>query len=721
MKDKKDLNTGSDNKSYSMRLSVVMICALVLAIAIIPTVSAAITDNSVGIACRFLDSADNPLVNADINVSIYDAASGGNQLYNEVFTNATDSNGYCTIDYLFDQSAISVTQGDVLFLDLTVDGEDFDFNGVERKEFNAWFGSTDTTGIVVGNGTVLDYVALGNGAIMGGAESGNAKAVAIGEDARADTNFGNGGVAIGRSSYSHEFAVGIGDDASASQTQSIAIGSTARALQNNAIAIGANTESDSPNAIVIGTNAFARYSINMNGFAIGTNARAENAGSNDDNMMAVGHSALANRQDTTAIGRESSATAPDAVAFGTGVVASNTGAVSIGHSITNSQVDSLLVGRNSNEWIRANSSGVYASNGTVANQQLATQSYVTANAGGAFPAGVAGSIQYSNGTDFAGSNNLTYGNNVDGFVDGFETPNALLGAYTTTNPYDSIALVGDRNNNYNALYIQPDGVFLDQYDTAGTFQFNVYNDIIRLSHGTNPQYIDLNISNGNGSQVILPASGTLATESFVLANAGGVDESANYTWTGTHNYTGATVEGLLAPDGDGSSLSGVVTGVGNAGTSINLGTSSSAGGTNSVSIGNSNSASGVNGVSIGSFSSAGNTNSIGIGANADATGARSVALGSDVTNSQADSLLFETSVVNNILRVNSTGVYSMGLLLATENFVLANAVVNESANYNWTGNHTYQEPIVHAQNGVVRTFANGCTETANATGVFITC
>ena len=174
-----------------------------------------------------------------------------------------------------------------------------------------------------------------------------------------------------------------------------------------------------------------------------------------------------------------------------------------------------------------------------------------------------------------------------------------------------------------------------------------------------------------------------------------VDEADDYTWTGTHDYSGATVSGL----------SGFVTGVGDVGSTVRLG--------------NSVIASGARGIAIGENSRATTSNTVGIGAAAWANHANSLVLysGSDLDTGVFTSTSTEQFRVGTVISsspfelfmANTTGAYSLGDKLATEDYVTANAGgVDEAANYTWTGTQDFTSANVvnlvkgHTENSGIR-------------------
>jgi len=82
---------------------------------------------------------DNSSISGDVNISIYDASSGGNLIYEEIFVdNITD--GEVDIMLGINQNLL-LDYGKNYYLDITANGSDLDFDNNERQQFQASIGN----------------------------------------------------------------------------------------------------------------------------------------------------------------------------------------------------------------------------------------------------------------------------------------------------------------------------------------------------------------------------------------------------------------------------------------------------------------------------------------------------------------------------------------------------------------------------------------------------
>ena len=94
---------------------------------------------------KFYLSDDNaledgsPITLASLTVSVYNVSTGGSPMYTELFTDAIVNGSYSVL--VGNDSSLNLTFNGVYYYDLSIDGQDVDFAGNERREFRAPFGT----------------------------------------------------------------------------------------------------------------------------------------------------------------------------------------------------------------------------------------------------------------------------------------------------------------------------------------------------------------------------------------------------------------------------------------------------------------------------------------------------------------------------------------------------------------------------------------------------
>jgi len=202
--------------------------------------------------------------------------------------------------------------------------------------------ATDNNATAIGTGaqaTEDNATAIGAGAqatednataIGTGAVADDAGAIAIGQGAKTN-RLGNA------AKYSADGAIAIGRNSNVQYPGSIAIGDGAKvtiqstkSYHRSGIAIGKNSEVNHQGGVAIGDHA-----INKSGYgiAIGTDA---NAYGDEENMIAIGHSAQVNGKSAIGFGASSGAYGDGAIAIGSGAKADGgdgTNHVAVDHAI----------------------------------------------------------------------------------------------------------------------------------------------------------------------------------------------------------------------------------------------------------------------------------------------------------------------------------------------------------------------------------------------------
>ncbi|MBI2508368.1 hypothetical protein HYV89_05455, partial [Candidatus Woesearchaeota archaeon] len=89
------------------------------------------------------DSSGDP-INGNITVEIYDAATGGNLIYNssdDFIDNVTSGKVDIILGGSTASQELNLTYGTTYYMDLNVNGNDIDYNGIERQEFQSQIGN----------------------------------------------------------------------------------------------------------------------------------------------------------------------------------------------------------------------------------------------------------------------------------------------------------------------------------------------------------------------------------------------------------------------------------------------------------------------------------------------------------------------------------------------------------------------------------------------------
>ncbi len=135
-----------------------------------------------------------------------------------------------------------------------------------------------------------------------------------------------------------DYAIAIGPDTTATDTNTTAIGNKASAKGENSIAMGSNAQTTNESSIAIGldSNAKGNYST-----AIGESAEAK-----VEYSTAIGYKALAEKKNAIAIGESSKAIGEDSLAFGRSANANNISSIAIGNSSLANNIASIAIGPN---------------------------------------------------------------------------------------------------------------------------------------------------------------------------------------------------------------------------------------------------------------------------------------------------------------------------------------------------------------------------------------
>ena len=110
------------------------------------------------------------LDDSNITVAIFDAATGGNEIYNSSsdFDNKIQE-GYFDI-MLGSSTVLTLNLTQNYWLEMTINGEDVDFSGSERKQFQSPVGKTISGNLTIGN-TVTATSFVGNGSQLTGIDA----------------------------------------------------------------------------------------------------------------------------------------------------------------------------------------------------------------------------------------------------------------------------------------------------------------------------------------------------------------------------------------------------------------------------------------------------------------------------------------------------------------------------------------------------------------------
>src|SRR3989344_5990500 len=107
------------------------------------------------------DSNGDP-INGNITVEIYDAATGGNLIYNssnDFIDNITSGKVDLILGGSTASQELNLTYGTTYYMDLNVNGNDIDYNGLERQEFQSTVGNVTETRLNI-SGTVETHAII---------------------------------------------------------------------------------------------------------------------------------------------------------------------------------------------------------------------------------------------------------------------------------------------------------------------------------------------------------------------------------------------------------------------------------------------------------------------------------------------------------------------------------------------------------------------------------
>ncbi|WP_244136407.1 YadA-like family protein [Burkholderia sp. BCC0405] len=205
----------------------------------------------------------------------------------------------------------------------------------------------------------VNSVAIGNGAVAGGAgdpnsistqiaigSSANAQglsSISVGSASKAD---GQGATALGRLSAAQAArATALGDNATATADGAVALGSGSVANRGNAVSVGSAAVQRQITNVAAGTQGTDAVNVTQLNAAIanvGVNSpyfKANGAGDGTDNAVATGFGSIA-------VGSKATASAANGVAIGNTAIAS-TDSVAIGHGASAPNSNGVSIGTNS--------------------------------------------------------------------------------------------------------------------------------------------------------------------------------------------------------------------------------------------------------------------------------------------------------------------------------------------------------------------------------------
>src|SRR3989344_4204087 len=98
------------------------------------------------------------LSSGDLRVYIYDAASGGNLLYDSLTNyNGSISNGYVDVQLGDGSVSLDLNYNTYYYLDLQINGEDLDFGGSERQRFESNRGRVNWNQVIKTGSSLSDF------------------------------------------------------------------------------------------------------------------------------------------------------------------------------------------------------------------------------------------------------------------------------------------------------------------------------------------------------------------------------------------------------------------------------------------------------------------------------------------------------------------------------------------------------------------------------------
>lgn len=171
-----------------------------------------------------------------------------------------------------------------------------------------------------------------------GTGSGASTALALGTSSYDDLIFKVNNNVIGRLGVNNSIQLGTGTSAS---QNAVAIGANAKADSNESIAVGYNSSATGYQSLAIGygakTTSNNETALGLNAQTSGQNSTALGVGSKGlgQNSIALGNNAQSNAYNSTALGSGSSAGAQNATAIGYGATTSQANAIVLGDSSAN--------------------------------------------------------------------------------------------------------------------------------------------------------------------------------------------------------------------------------------------------------------------------------------------------------------------------------------------------------------------------------------------------
>lgn len=450
------------------------------------------------------------------------------------------------------------------------------------------------SGVVTGIGSANNRIILGDRASASGTA-----AVAIGEDA---SSSGFRCVALGKfSDCSGGTGVALGMGARSSNIYAIGLGSSARATGVNSMAIGRDTQAVSDNSIVIGHQA---VDVGPNSFLINYGStewfRINSTGAYHygDQLITEGTNVSFDEVDANVFRLEgSNIELKDGLDFSNSVMLTNQNsylnsnfqnAVVIGNNINSlsypneavligdnsrGRISSVVIGKDATGANNGNDVVIGAGSRSASNLALTGGVVVGSNSGITAQGVVVGANSGCANLGCVGAaNSVVVGYNS--IIDSSASGVTVIGSNSDTrsvngqNGFTSIGLQNVVTNGQGILSVSDTSLFGSKNSVVRTGGLTSRDRSIALgSYNTinhdRATVIGSNMTTVGDETFVIGIDETpflrlnqtgaydvsgeqLATQDWVTANAGGggVNEAADYTWTGTHNFTGATLEGV---------------------------------------------------------------------------------------------------------------------------------------------------------------------------------
>jgi len=183
------------------------------------------------------------------------------------------------------------------------------------------FGTTSFDDLVFKtNNIVSGRLGVNNSVLFGSGTSASQNAVAIGTNAKADSNE----------------STAVGYNSSAAGYQSLAMGYNAKTTSNSETAVGFNAQTSGQNSTALGSGS---KGLGQNSIALGYEAQTTSF-----NSTALGSNSKGLGQNSTALGYNSQASALNSTAIGSGSSAGGQNSTAIGSGATSNQANAIVLG-----------------------------------------------------------------------------------------------------------------------------------------------------------------------------------------------------------------------------------------------------------------------------------------------------------------------------------------------------------------------------------------